>query len=244
MALTIYYDASGHETNDLFLSCVGVVAERERWSDFDRDWRAVLDLDGIKEFHHADFKASEREFKGWKGDESRRQRFMSALLDVMDRHITRWHSGGVYPRSFRSVAEDFALDEFAGPFMLAATMAKSGIEQWASMAVPGEPLRHIFERGDHGQTPCHRLEDLEGDVSVLRKYEQERGYIYGFQAADLIAGELTTLQAGIDAELDKFNRIGRVPLRRVFAIPGQIDNADAMLLRAACSRYPNLFPPR
>jgi hypothetical protein len=244
VALTIYYDASGHEDNDLFLSCVGVIAEKDQWPNFDRDWKAVLDSEGINEFHHTDFKASEGEFKGWKKDETRRQRFMGGLLDVLDRYIVRWHSGSMYPRSFRSVAEDFVLDSLGGPFMLSALVAKLGVEQWAKLAVPGEPLLHFFEKGDHGQRPDHRLEDLEGDVFVVKKYEKERGYVYGFQAADLIAGELTTLQAGISADSDEFNRIGRVPLGRVWAIPSQMDNFDALMLRAMCRLYPHLYPPR
>lgn len=242
MALTIYYDATGHEANSLFVSCVGVVAPADRWADFDREWKATLDQEGVKEFHHTDFKGSQGEFLNWK--EPQRRRLMSGLLDILDRYVIQWHSSGMYPRSFASVATDYDLDPLAGPFMLSATSAKLLVEQWASIAVPAEPLLHIFEKGDRGQKPDRRLEDLGGDVAVLEKHDESRGYIYGFQAADLIAGELTTLQAGISADVDEFNRIGRYPLERVFAIPGRIVNNDALTLRALCRRFPRLFPAR
>lgn len=242
MALTIHYDTSGHEANSLFVSCVGVVAPAERWAEFDRDWKAVLDQEGVKEFHHTDFKGSQGEFLGW--EEPQRRRLMGGLLDVLDRYLVQWHSSGIYPRSFSSVAVDYDLDPLAGPFMLSAASAQILVQEWAAVAVPGEPLLHIFEKGDHGQKPGRRLEDLGGDVVVLDKYEKSRGYIYGFQAADLIAGELTTLQAGLSVDVDEFNRIGRYPLERVFAIPGRIVNNDALALRAMCRQFPHLFPPR
>src|SRR5438309_6766238 len=118
--VTAYYDASGHEGDDKpFIEMAGIVATADDWAQFDTRWAAALAVEGIAEFHHAAFKASEQQFRDWKGDEDRRRRFMDSLLTVFEDCTKAWYTIGIDKRAFAEVNELFVLDPETGPFLLA-----------------------------------------------------------------------------------------------------------------------------
>ena len=125
--------------------------------------------------------------------------------------------------------------------MAVAAFAESDVRLFCEREHPGVPLIQLFEGGDFGQRPHRRLEDLGFDV--VRKFNKTRGYLYPFQAADLVAGEVRTTRTGIEDSDDR--RIGRYPLRRIAERP----IADVELIKASdllefCELNPTLCPPR
>ena len=67
----------------------GCLASGEDWSAFESKWTDALSEEGISWFHMVDFEHPERQrgnqFFGW--DQSRRERLLNRLLEIMNAHI-------------------------------------------------------------------------------------------------------------------------------------------------------------
>src|SRR6266478_6651958 len=79
-----FVDESGH-SKDPRRNCLclaGLIATERAWRDFDPDWRAACQGEGLAEpFHMMHFAARKREYEGW--TEERRRRLLGKLMSAI-----------------------------------------------------------------------------------------------------------------------------------------------------------------
>src|ERR1044071_580362 len=86
-----YFDTGGTENDQdrTVLITFGVVATVEKWTRFDRRWKAALAREGVAELHMRLFAHSRGEFAAWKGDEERRKHFLATLTSEAKRGLNK-----------------------------------------------------------------------------------------------------------------------------------------------------------
>ena len=80
-----YFDGAGnlHQTRNRVVSVAGFVAREDRWLQFEPRWKEVLDEAGVTEFHMTDLVNNKRQFKDWKDDQPKREKFLHDLCSIV-----------------------------------------------------------------------------------------------------------------------------------------------------------------
>jgi Protein of unknown function (DUF3800) len=111
MSLCAYFDESGHPGDPQVKAFAigGCIASTEKWAAFEREWNEALSEERIPWFHMVDFEHPERDrdnqFFGW--DQSRRQKLLNRLLDIMNAHIVCLGTAQRLPGSGRLTIEEY-----------------------------------------------------------------------------------------------------------------------------------------
>lgn len=87
LMLRSYMDEAGKydDPKNSVVSVCGVISSLDKWTEFEREWKAVLDEFGISSFHMKEFAQFKGEFKGW--PEEKRQALLAKFIDVMDNRV-------------------------------------------------------------------------------------------------------------------------------------------------------------
>jgi hypothetical protein len=97
---TLYCDASGNETDPLFV-VAGAVGTVEGWKAFDRDWKLALSDNGLTYFRMSEFAQSKGQFaNGWEGNEDRRRAFLNRLIGIIIPTVKCWIGAAVFLRDY------------------------------------------------------------------------------------------------------------------------------------------------
>jgi hypothetical protein len=155
-----YFDAGGSaaDPKSRVLSVAGYIATQERWDRLERDWIAVLEREQISIFHMKDVAHWRGEFRSWKDDEPRRQRFLNDLAAIIRRHTRREFSVSIFLDGYRAVDAAYRLHEEVGhPYMACAWLCISDVLAWAKEQRPLHEILFVFEKGDAHQAELTRL---------------------------------------------------------------------------------------
>jgi hypothetical protein len=108
-----YADETGSapDPNKKHVGMGGLLASAEHWEQFDREWRAICDEEGIiLPFHMMDFASRKRhsqfENAKWE-DEKHRQRLLGRLLNAIDKAQATPVGAVVNVEDFRSLPEEY-----------------------------------------------------------------------------------------------------------------------------------------
>ena len=190
-----YFDTAGSESaaNGTMLVTVGVVAERSKWTRFDRRWLRVLDAEGVRGLHMREFAHSTGQYKEWKGDELRRAAFLQALVKEIKRGINTGFVSALVLADYRALDARYMLTEtVGGPYALAqvATIVRAFDWLWQRKH-PGDGLGIFIEKGDAGQGALVAFLKREWDITPLisPRVNDAGEEITPFQVADFIAYE-------------------------------------------------------
>lgn len=96
--LHAFFDDSGHahDPNETVCCIGGCISPGEAWDQLKQEWVRVLEEFRVPFLHMREFAHSTGIFKdGWKGDEPKRKAFLSALMNIMDRHVMSVKGHGV-----------------------------------------------------------------------------------------------------------------------------------------------------
>lgn len=85
--LHAYFDESGHPTDSAVVSVAAVVSTEQGWHKFCEEWNRTLRRYHVTRLHMKDYAHSRGEFAKWKGDETKRRDFLSALVFVLRANI-------------------------------------------------------------------------------------------------------------------------------------------------------------
>src|ERR1700729_2721075 len=100
---TVYFDVSGHPDNTDVVSVGGFAANAGQWIRFEKEWKKVLADYGMGSLHMKHFAHSTGEYTSWKGDESRRRAFLSALIVVIKKRVRHSFVSSVYMPDYRAI---------------------------------------------------------------------------------------------------------------------------------------------
>jgi hypothetical protein len=234
---TVYFDASGHPDNTDVLTVAGFVADADQWIAFERNWTEILDRSDFRvcSLHMKDFCHSTGEFASWKGDERRRQNFLTALIGTIKVRARHAFAQSLYLPDYREIDKTYRLSERAVPIVYcgASCVAKVGI--WAQKwAIPINNVAFFFEDGDKDK---HKL-----SAEVKRLYNVKIEFLKksqspAFQAADLLAYEhFRAIQKVIPQPVGRYALEDlRHPFQKLLKVPsGGEDGEDLGVTERKC----------
>ena len=146
-----YFDASGDPDDPAcrVLTVAGWIAPEAKWRRLERAWKAVCGREGVSGLHMKDFAHSRHEFTTWKGDEPRRQRFLSDLAQIIRHYTNREFSHSMFLDGYRAVNAQYELRERVGsPYALGAWLSISAVQDWMRKTHPDDDVLFVFEKGD------------------------------------------------------------------------------------------------
>lgn len=167
MLYAAYFDASGKKGFP-FVTVAGAGSSVKKWIQFEEEWNAVLKAHGVTEFHATDFAASLGEYKGWKGDKTRRSGFLRQLIAVLKKNTNKLFSVTVDVEAWEAVNAHSCLEEyFYSPYALTGFGAVAQCLKWAKRKEAKHP-EFIFEEGDQGWEGLVKVCERELGVTPIR----------------------------------------------------------------------------
>ncbi len=217
--LSLYCDASGNETDTVFVVS-GALSSVENWLKFDEKWKAALAENGLKYFRMSEFAHSTVEFKtGWKKNEDRRRRLLERLAKIATEHIWYWMGVSVYRSEYDKANKIYQLEEYFQPYALCGLTCVEFAHKWREANhLDYLPIRCTFEEGDdHWGQLSDRVKEEFGQRPIPEPKTSERAR--PIQVADFAAYEVRKAFVGLDEESDKlfqsfrksFLAIGEMP---------------------------------
>jgi hypothetical protein len=219
--LTTAFDISVDQPAKRFLVMAGFVSEAKAWEEFDKSWRSRLAKDNLSYFHmqrfaHATTHPTKPFDKSWIGKETRRQKLISDLLDIIQSHAFRKFGVVVQSEAAKSLSATFQYE--MREIEVAGRMMAIEVESWRVREKFSNRVEHIFEDGDDGKGQLEETVRFVNGVRPIfraKKDNPDKG-IVGFtplQAADILAFEIK--KAADDASFKN----GQVPNSYQFRFP-------------------------
>ncbi|HUO04711.1 MAG TPA: DUF3800 domain-containing protein [Candidatus Binataceae bacterium] len=202
--LTLYCDASGKETDRVFV-VGGVLSTVGNWREFDAKWGAALAANDLSYFRMSEFAHSVGQFKkGWKTNELRRQAFLHRLVSIFVGHVKFWMGACIYRSDFDKANEVYELEERFQPYTLCAHTCVSFANKWRdSNHLDYLPLEYVFEENDphFGQLSDRLFEHYKQRPIPRKKIELDPTKMARpLQASDFAAYEVRKAFVGLDVE--------------------------------------------
>jgi hypothetical protein len=230
--LTMYCDASGNDQAEA-IRVGGFVAAVDDWLASDAEWKIALRDEGIEYFHMREFAHSVEHFKDWKGDESRRRRFLNGLCRIVVTHARFSVGAGVLLETYREVDRDWELHEKFRPCTLCAVTCMDEAVQWRrNQHRDAEPMEFVFESGDEHQGQL--LKEGEAFAHTPPIFRTKRQAI-PLQAADFIAYE--QFKATTSLELNQIFVRFRSSFQRLLKVPYRHGTFEDFGLRVFCRMH-------
>jgi len=185
-----YFDASGENEGFPILSVAGAVAPVSKWVRFERQWNQALADEGVTEYHASQFHSNHGEFRDWKGDVSRRAKFLDRLKQIIRDNTNKHFSTSVEIAAWDSVNKEFCLKEaFHSPYALACFGVIDETRKWGQRKGVSSSLEYIFQEGDKGWGGLLKLCAPHG-IAPIRLPTKKA---IPFQVGDLLAWKSRTV---------------------------------------------------
>jgi len=192
--LTFYADASGSEHDQAVTVVAGFINSANNWVDFDREWRAFLDLYGVPYLHMKEFAHSKGPFEIWRDNETTRQKFLADALRIIQKNGCTSFVTAIHSQAFNDVIRARHLLPFFGnAYLFAARTCLSSILGWCGDKRMNAPLEYIFEAGDAKQGVLREIMKSDGMPEPIFRHKCDvdpARSILPLQAADFLAYEI------------------------------------------------------
>lgn len=146
--LTVYCDESGTHADSLATVVAGYLGHVRQWKLFGKEWRALLDREGVKVLHRTDLENFRREFKEW--NEERRVRFLQRAHEIIKVRTIRGFAYAVVNADFKKVMHPVVEQAIGGIYGWCVQDCMVAIAKWAQREHLSEPIDYILENGAEG----------------------------------------------------------------------------------------------
>jgi hypothetical protein len=191
---TLYFDESyTHPPAPLVYTVAGYVSTDVQWKKFQREWRKILDADGIEYFHSVEFQANKPPYGAWTKD--KRAKFLASLHAAIHKRTLMSFSTTADLAEFgRLTAEQKKI--LVNPHIFAAKNCMKAVGLWAAQSILNHPMAYVFESGSQyqGLFAKQLAELLEEDIGWFRLGSvtfADKKLMRPLQAADMVAYEST-----------------------------------------------------
>jgi hypothetical protein len=187
-AFTAYFDGSGcaSDPNSPVLAVAGFIADVDEWIEFEHYWKKVCSDFGVSALHMKEFAHSKGEFVSWKGDQPKRNLFMSRLVNVIRHNVRNSFAALVVLKDYVEMEEKYQGVDMRA-YSLAACTCVNKVKRWAKrQKVDESTIAYVFEDGDEDQDNFKKLAKLYCQVTPI---PLPKAQSVAFQAADLLAYE-------------------------------------------------------
>jgi hypothetical protein len=219
----LYCDAAGGQDHG-FIVVAGWLSTFEKWNVLVSEWnRDLLACFDVPYFHMKEFAQSTGPFASWKGDETKRARFMERAAGIIGNNVERGLSCIVPFEDFRKVNELYHLDEAVGvPYSLAG---RTCVARTSIVIGRDKEAHYVFEDGDEGKGQLLRVMDRDGYSSPIFRPSRDRigkdgqkiRGVVPLQTADFAAYEMRKVYKDDPGELWPLERY-RKSLRALAAL--------------------------
>lgn len=189
-AFTAYFDASGTEHDQPCLAVAGYVALAEQWIEFEKQWLARLQVEGLDCFHSTEVRSR------WKYDQPHLDRLYRDLIAIISDNVIRQFGCVMVNRSLKKWSREDRDKWNMTAYSMAGRTCAGQLRSWCRWnSVPILP-EMLFECGDTGKGSLIKL--LEGDGFPSPTFKPKKDTVkkgllvkaaVPLQAADLLAYE-------------------------------------------------------
>lgn len=236
---TAYFDESGTHDNSAALVVSGYVASAQQWLDFDKAWKDALSDEGLTHFHMKDFAHSRKEFETWKGDETRRKRYLERLIGIIRKNIRISISNAVILQSYKEINSKYLFQEYFGkPYAFCSRLCMTDVDYWKEQHGYSDHILNIFEDGANDKSAFVSL--LKRDNYPIPIFGQKRQHT-PLQAADFVAWEHLKIYSQKEAGTLNTKRL-RKPFLALYSMPQDWGVYTIKNLEDICNQW--LIPMR
>jgi len=233
-----HFDASGHSSQHRVITVAGCVSTVEKWSNFQPQWNAILEDDGLPKgtiFHMTDFATCKRAFKIYSGKPAKKARLVENLAGCLKRNVNKLFSVGIVVPHYNRLDSIFELHEtlghvsaFAGMMCIEKTM------KWKRKQ-KGSRIEFFFEDGDEFFMELKRISQKVHGVTPMQRTKEE---MVQFQACDLIAWKnrmaITEAKEAASKDFRAIESLNR-SIALIESIPNDFGVFDGPELRKMCN---------
>jgi hypothetical protein len=203
--LTAYLDESGTHAEASSMVLAGYVATVDQWSEFYREWTALLKAENVHVLHRTDIESFHGEFKRSKGwDDTRKLRVLRAAHEIIKKWTEIGRAVAVIQADFDGVMLGVIKRAFGGAYGFLAGQYIVEISKWARDTNQPGPIQYVFEAGAKGRRQVDRMCSLMFEKpprGIIRQRDwrevmrfggwsfQRKECVRQLQAADFIAYE-------------------------------------------------------
>jgi hypothetical protein len=195
---TVYLDESGTHDKSKAVIVAGCIATVNQWALFEREWREMLDREGVSIFHRNDlenFKGEFQEKDGW--NPARRARVVSLAQGIIRRRMNFGICSAVIKRDYAEIIIGEMRDYYGRHYYtFCVNDALRLVGNWIRDFSRTDPLHFVFESGAEGSGEvAARLAEISGSERLRRLYNlagwsfADKRDVVQLQAADVWAYE-------------------------------------------------------
>jgi len=237
--LATYCDASGKETDDVFV-VAGALSTVGNWRAFDSEWKSALVDNGLLYFRMSEFAQSTGQFKkGWKKNEARRRQLLHRLSQIIVERVMYWMGVCLFKSAYDKANEKYQLAESYHPYTLCGHTCIELADRWRERKhLEYLSMEYVFEEGDeHFGQLSDRLFQTYGQRPIPRKkMESDPNKIARpLQVADFAAYEVRKAYVGLDAESEAVFQAFRKSFLLLGTIPATWGTLDEEKIRVGAN---------
>lgn len=197
---TAHFDDSGTHAESTIAVAASLIASVEQWREFNRNWGEAEKQEGFGAFHMADFAAGERQFKGSEWGDSKKERVLKRLCNIVSTRIRLGWSTAVTKKDYDEIIVDPAFRGWCGDFhySFCVRQCAGSIGLWRRQQENPSSLKYIFDQMSRGKGEIMRTMDWAIENSRIESrstgFKPLTGYsfeskadIWPLQAADIFA---------------------------------------------------------
>jgi Protein of unknown function (DUF3800) len=193
MVLQAFCDESGSDERAKFLAIGGLVAEREKWVSFSRDWIDVLHEFAVNSpFKTQHFEKRKKQFSGWSNE--KRHFLLNGLLLAITKNVQGVIGSAVSLEGYRKLITGKVKAQVGSPYCLCFSGCVWCGAKWSRDFLYREPVNYLFDVGHKNSEEAGMLWRKEyAKDSTRRNYrlgtfslDSDRRCV-PLQAADLVA---------------------------------------------------------
>jgi hypothetical protein len=202
---SLYFDESyTHPPAPRVYTIAGYVSADAQWKKFQKEWRRILEAEGIEYFHMVDFQAVKQPYDAWSKD--KRARFLASLHAIIHKRTLMSFSTTADMVEFESLTPE-QKKILINPHIFAALNCMKAVGFWAAESILNHPMAYTFELGSHYQGQLKTLlANLSDEDRFFFRFGSltfaDKKLTRPLQAADMVAYESTK---EIARKLDSFN---------------------------------------
>jgi Protein of unknown function (DUF3800) len=190
---TLYFDESYNYPPERRVYTVGgYLATDVQWRKFRKEWRRILDAEGLDHFHMVDFHACKPPYGSWSKD--KRIEFLASLHAVIHERTLMSFATSADVEDFENLTPE-QKNTLISPHVFAAKNCMKAVGFWAAEHIINHPvITYIFEEGQPHERQLNRLFDTLTDEDkwffrmTSLKFDKKRS-LNPLQAADVVAYE-------------------------------------------------------
>jgi hypothetical protein len=146
--LAAYLDDSGSEGDQPIIAAAGYVAKRTQLPELEKNWRYLLDREGLREpFRMSQAESLHGQFSGW--DKRRKDRLVSSLIGVVKLRALCIIGCVISMKDYLNAVSKHDRPRVGGPFSICAGACLLSLSNWiqTSNYYQDELVDVIFEKG-------------------------------------------------------------------------------------------------